>query len=475
MFRSLFVRLIVAYFIIILATLLALSLFLTTFFMEYTFNTRTENLLREARELNEHVKLYALGWISRESLISYFRIVDRFLNTSIWITDELGYIWLPYSAAQEQEDRWMEQKLTEEEFAQVLNGETIIKTGRFGGRFPNPVLTVGIPLEIAGEVRGGIFLHSPVEGIRDTLSEVYGNLWRASVMSAILAIILVYWISRMISKPLLQINDISREFALGNFKRRVKVSTKDEIGQLAVNLNVMAESLDKLEQMRRSFVANVSHELRSPLTSIIGYIQGVIDNTIQVEDQSKYLTVALEESNRLSKLISDLLDLAHIESGQFPLNISSFDINEKLRRNLISKEENINKNTQRVEISFEEDQCFVEADPDRIEQVIQNLLDNALKFNKPGGRLFIKTWKHRGIVYVKIEDEGQGIPKVEIPMIWERFYQIEKSRNIKNGGTGLGLSIVKKILEQHDQKIWVNSITGRKTAFIFSLKASKKI
>lgn len=474
MFRSLFVRLIVAYFVIILATLIALSLFLTSFFMEYTFNTRTRHLLREARALSEHVERYALGWISREYLYNHFKVIDRFLNTSIWITDELGYIWLPYSPAKEQEESWMEQKLTEEEFVQVLKGGTIIKTGRFGGRFPNPVLTVGVPLDIAGDVRGGIFLHSPVEGIRRTLSDVYVNVWRASLMSAFLAIILVYWISRVISKPLVQINDISREFALGNFKRRVNVTTKDEIGQLAVNFNAMADSLNKLEQMRRNFVANVSHELRSPLTSIIGYVQGVTDKTIQPEDQNKYLTVALDEARRLSKLISDLLDLEHIESGQFPLNVSVFDINEKLRRVLISKEENINKNTQRVEICFEEEQCCVEADPDRIEQVIQNLLDNALKFNMQGGRLFIKTWKHHGKVYVKIEDEGHGIPKDEIPMIWERFYQIEKSRNSKNGGTGLGLSIVKKIIEQHDQNIWVNSIIDKTTAFVFSLKAGKK-
>jgi len=475
LFRSLFVRLIVAYFVIILATLVAFSLFLTGFFMEYTFNTRTRQLLREASALNEHVEMFALGWISREYLVSHFKVIDRFLNVSIWITDELGYIWLAYSPAKEQEERWMEQKLTEEEFIQVLKGGTIIKTGRFGGRFPIPVLTVGVPLDVAGNISGGIFLHSPVEGIRRTLADVYGNVWRASILSAFLSIILVYWISRVISRPLLQINDISREFALGNFKRRVKVSAKDEIGQLAKNFNAMADSLDKLEQMRRNFVANVSHELRSPLTSVIGYIQGVIDKTIQPEEQSKYLTVALDESKRLSKLISELLDLAHIESGQFPLNMSVFDINEKLRRVLVSKEENISKSTQQVEISFEAKQCFVEADPDRIEQVLQNLVDNAIKFNREGGRLFFKTWKHHSKTYVQIENEGQGIPQDEIPLIWERFYQIDKSRNSKNSGTGLGLSIVKKIIEQHDQNIWVNSIIGEKTSFVFSLKAGKKV
>jgi len=474
MFRSIFKKLIMTYFIIILTTLSALSLFLTGFFMDYTFNVRTGHLIREAKALNEYIESFAFGRISKEYLYSHFRVIDRFLNTSIWITDELGYIWLPYSPLGEQEAVWVEQKLSDEEFGQVIRGGTIVKTGRFGNRFPNPVLTVGVPLTIAGEIRGGIFLHSPVDGIRRTLSDVNANLWRASLLSALVSIFLVYWIAKAISKPLIQINDISRELALGNFKQRVKVSSKDEIGQLAVNFNAMADSLEKLEQMRKNFVANVSHELRSPLTSIVGYIQGVIDKTIQPEDQVKYLAVALDESKRMNKLINDLLDLAHIESGQFPLNVSIFDINEKLRRALIAKEDMINRDMQRVEIHFEEEQCFVEADPDRIEQVIQNLVDNAIKFNKPGGRLFLKVWKHSGLVYVKIEDEGKGIPKEETAMIWDRFYQIEKSRSSRHEGTGLGLSIVKKIIEQHNQNIWVNSVVDEKTAFIFSLKSAKK-
>jgi signal transduction histidine kinase len=474
MFRSLFTRLMVTYFVIIVVTLIILGLLLSTFFLDYTYSKKTQELIREARELNPYIEMYSLGLINKGALYNYFTVIDRFLNTTVWVSDGLGYIWIAYSTSKEDEEKWKEQQLTEEEFIQVLKGNTITKTGKFGGRFDVPVLTIGVPLRINNKIRGAIFLHSPVQGIKRTLYDIYINIWWAAFVSAVLSIVLLYWISRRVSKPLIQMNHISREFAQGNFKRRVKVVTKDETGQLAMNFNAMADSLEQLELMRRSFVANVSHELRSPLTSIMGYIQGVLDKTIQWEEQDKYLEVALSEAQRLNKLINELLDLSQIESGQFPLKISVFDINEQLRRVLISHEERINKKNIEVEVDFQDEHCWVEGDPDRIQQVILNLVDNAIKYNFPNGKLMLKTWKHREKVYVKIQDKGPGIPKEDIVHIWERFYQTDKSRSTKGRGTGLGLSIVKKIIEEHGQNVWVNSRVGVGTAFIFSLKAAKK-
>lgn len=272
----------------------------------------------------------------------------------------------------------------------------------------------------------------------------------------------------------MEMNVISREFAKGNFKRRVDINTKDEIGQLAVNFNAMADSLENLENMRRSFVANVSHELRSPLTSIRGYIQGVLDETIPLEQSGKYLSIALDETRRLNKLINELLDLAQIESGQFPLTMTTFDINELIRRVLISQEERITSKDIDVNIDFQYEYYYVEGDRDRIQQVLYNLIDNAIKFNPEEGALGIKTWDYEDVVFVKISDQGPGIPKDEIRHIWERFYQVDKARSFKNGGTGLGLSIVKKIIEEHGQDIWINSKIGEGTEFIFSLKLSDR-
>jgi signal transduction histidine kinase len=474
MFRSLFVRLIVTYFVITLSALMILGILLSSFFQSYIMETRTNELIREGDAISRYVQLYQAGFIDRRTLVYQYQVIDRFLGATIWVTDDRGYIWSSYNSSELEAVDWENQKVTVDEFVQVLNGNTITRVGRFGESFPVPVLTVGMPLKAGSRTIGTIFLHSPIQGINRTFRDTYNSFWRASILSSVLSIILLSFISMRFSRPLVQMNSISREIATGNFKRRVKVRTKDEVGQLAMNFNAMADSLEKLELMRRSFVANVSHELRSPLTSMKGYIQGVLDKTISPDDQDKYLKIALDETERMNRLISELLDLSQIESGQFSMHVSVLDINETIRRVLIAREDQINEKGMDVDVDFERDACPVEGDPDRLQQVIINLLDNAVKFNREGGVITLKTWLHKDIVYVKIADEGPGIPKDEAVHIWEPFYQVDKSRSQKKGGTGLGLSIVKKIIEEHGQNIWLNSEEGKGSAFIFSLKAAKK-
>lgn len=473
MFRSLFSRLMVTYLIIMLITLVTLGLFLSGSFQRYIIKSTEEELMREAKELNRHYELYDKGWVSNEYLELISDGITRYENTSIWVVRVVGDIGLlqfqynPQGLKGETEVA----PFSKDEINNVLKGNTIKNIGKFGDRFSVPVLTIGLPLRLDHKIKGAIFFHTPVEEINLILYGLYADIWKAVLSSAVLSLVLLYWISRRISKPLSQMSEVSREIAGGNYNRRVKVTNNDETGQLALSFNAMADSLERLEEMRRTFVANVSHELRSPLTSIRGYIQGILDRTINPEEQDKYLNIALEETQRLSKLINELLDLSQIESGQFPLNLRVFDINEQIRRIIITQEENINAKDIMVEIDFQKDKCLVEADIDRIKQVIINLLDNAIKFNCHGGSLLIKTWENRGKVYIKIQDEGSGIPEDEIAKVWDRFYQVEKSRSGVERGTGLGLSIVKKIMDEHQERIWVNSKEGRGTAFIFSLKA----
>ncbi|HHY82385.1 MAG TPA: cell wall metabolism sensor histidine kinase WalK [Clostridiales bacterium] len=473
MFRSLFVRLMVTYFVIILSALLTLGILLSSFFQDYIMDTRKEELLREGKAISQYIELYSLGLIDSLTLRYQYQVIDRFLGATIWVTNERGYIWSSHNSSQLDEVDWENHKLTVDEFVQVLEGNTITRIGRFGESFAVPVLTVGMPLIINNKIQGTVFLHSPIQGINRTLRDTYESIWRSAILSSILSMLLLYIISRRFSRPLTEMNIISREIATGNFKRRVKVKTKDEVGQLAMNFNAMADALEQLELMRRSFVANVSHELKSPLTSMRGYIQGVLDNTIPPEDQNKYLKIALDETERMNRLINELLDLSRIQTGQFSMEMKTVDINETIRRVLIAREDRINERGMDVEVDFEKDVCLVEGDPDRLQQVIINLLDNAIKFNREGGLISIKTWTHKDNVFVKIADQGPGIPKEEIAHIWEPFYQIDKSRSGK-GGTGLGLSIVKKIIEGHGQNIWLNSEVGKGSAFIFSLKAVRK-
>lgn len=473
MFRSLFSRLMVTYLIIMIITLITLGLFLSGAFQKYIIKNTEEELIREARELNSHYELYDKGWVSHEYMELISNGITRYENTSIWVVRVVGDIGLlqfqytPYEMDNEMEVA----PFSKDEINSVLKGDIIKNIGKFGERFSVPMLTVGIPLKLGQKIRGAIFFHTPIEEIDLILYDIYTDIWMAILFSGILSVILLYWISHRISKPLSQMSEVSREIASGNYKRRVNISSRDETGQLGLSFNAMADSLEKGEDMRKAFVANVSHELRSPLTSIRGYIQGVLDKTFNPEEQEEYLTIALEETQRLNKLINELLDLSQIESGQFPLNFTVFDINEQIRRLIISQERKIDEKEINVEIDFQTEKCMVKADIDRVKQVIINLLDNAIKFNQHGGLLLIKTWKNKGKVYVKIQDQGIGIPKEEIPSIWDRFYQVEKSRSGLKRGTGLGLSIIKKIIDEHHENIWVNSRLGEGTAFIFSLES----
>ena len=286
----------------------------------------------------------------------------------------------------------------------------------------------------------------------------------------IIGFILIFFISQRFSRPLKKINKAAKTIANGNFGNRVLVKSNDEIGELAQTFNIMAQSLEKIEEMRRSFVANVSHELRTPMTTISGFIEGILDGTIPAEQRYKYLNIALKEARRMSRLVTDLLDLAKIESGENELQMSEFDINELIRVVAIKFEKRIIEKNMHMNINFEGQQCFVIADPDSIERVITNLIDNAVKFSDFGGIIDITIESPNEKVNVSIKDNGVGIEPEELKNIWDRFYKIDKSRSEDKLGTGLGLSIVKNIINKHNEEIWVKSEVGIYTEFTFTLK-----
>ena len=230
----------------------------------------------------------------------------------------------------------------------------------------------------------------------------------------------------------------------------------------------MAEDLDRLEKTRREFVSNVSHELRSPLTSMQGFIGGMMDGTIPEGERDKYLQIVWDETKRLNKLITTLLDLSHIESGKTPLTRTRFDVNEMICRVLVRQETRINEKNLNVDIDFQNETCFVDADADRIEQVIVNLVDNAIKYGREdGGTLSLRTREEGNQARVIVADDGPQIPPEDLPQIFERFYKVDKAHTTGKG-TGLGLAIVKSIIDQHGKKIQAFS-DEKETRFEFTL------
>lgn len=319
---------------------------------------------------------------------------------------------------------------------------------------------------------GIIVMHVDMHNVNTSITQVYMDVLLIGLLAVLAAVLVVYYLTTRITKPITDMNAIVRRYSKGSFDLRLHDEGADEVAQLAKSFNVMAAELSALETTRRSFVANVSHELRSPLTSISGFLEAIQDGTIPPEKQSAYIDIVIGETKRMTSMVNDLLDLARIESGQVTLQLSQFDINELVRRTVLTFEARINASQLEVVLLLAEPHCYVEADADKIAQVLRNLIDNAVKYSPQNGRLIIKTeLAGRHSVHVCVHDFGSGIPQEDVPHVFTRFYKVEKAHTPSaKSGTGLGLSIAKVIIDQHGQDIWAQSAVGQGTVFIFTLK-----
>ena len=275
-------------------------------------------------------------------------------------------------------------------------------------------------------------------------------------------------------RPLVKITNAAKQYASGNLDVVIPVNTQDEIGYLSASLNYMSSQLKDMEDYQKKFVANVSHDFRSPLTSIKGYVEAMADGTIPPEMQGKYLNIILFETERLTDLTRDLLTLNEFDTKDLLLDKTDFDIHEVIRNTAASFEGTCTAKKISIELLLATRTLYVHADRHKIQQVLYNLLDNAIKFSNPESTITIETTPRGDKVYTSVKDYGIGIPKSSINKIWERFYKSDLSRGKDKKGTGLGLSIVKEIIQAHNENINVISTEGVGTEFIFSLPLTKK-
>ena len=274
--------------------------------------------------------------------------------------------------------------------------------------------------------------------------------------------------------PIRKITKGADAYAAGNFDAKIDVHSNDEIGYLAASLNYMANELNSLEEDQRKFISNVSHDFRSPLTSIKGYIEAMLDGTIPPEMQEKYLKIILFETERLNKLTQSLLELNKYGSHGIMLDISDFDINHTIRMTVQTFEGVCTEKRISFNLILSGEELYVTADMSKIQQVLYNLIDNAIKFSHHDSAITIETTEKNDKVFVSVKDTGIGIPKESIKRIWERFYKSDLSRGKDKKGTGLGLSIVKEIIAAHGQNINCISTEGVGTEFIFTLPMKKE-
>ena len=331
------------------------------------------------------------------------------------------------------------------------------------------LLTYVKPMYSNGELDGYIIM---IPSNFHAGKDIMWMIWLSVVCAMIISgIIINYFANRLVVKPLEEINNAAKRLTQGKVNERVDVVSNDEIGQLAESFNIMAESLEKVDNTRKEFISNVSHELRSPITSIKGFVGGILDGVIPKDKEIYYFKIVYEEINRLARLVNDLLDISAMEAGKFNLQKVDFDINGVISLCILNLEGKIKSKGLDVRAVFEEKRNYVIADRDRIIQVLTNLLENAIKYSNDNGQIEVTTYTRGEKLYISIFNSGENISKEDLNNIWDRFYKSDKSRTNKVS-TGLGLPIVRLILSQHNEDVWVNNIEGKGVEFTFSLKRS---
>ncbi|EDS77198.1 sensory transduction histidine kinase [Clostridium botulinum C str. Eklund] len=379
--------------------------------------------------------------------------------------DRYGYV---YAASNPKHKKFIGNQLLVDELENLRNGNFIEKKdldSEFNKRY-----VYEIPIFYRGIFQGALRFSTSMELIKAPLRRVYQIIWMSAIFAIICSSIIIYYFSqKIIIKPLGEINSAADKISKGEVNKRVNIESNDEIGELATSFNSMAKSLEEVDENRRSFISNVSHELRSPITSIKGFIGGILDGIIPKEKEKYYLSIAYEEIQRLTRLINDLLDLSAIEAGKFVINMKKEDINEIIRLSIIKFETVIKSKKLNVEVWLEEESVYALVDRDKIIQVITNLIDNAIKYGKEEGNIEVRTKVKGQYIYISVYNDGPNISGEDAKYIWDRFYKGDKSRTLKVS-TGLGLSIVRRIVTQHGGDIWFENKENKGVKFIFTLK-----
>ena len=365
----------------------------------------------------------------------------------------------------------------------IRNGQYYGKTD-LGGYFGEKYGVAGVPIVVTNEngvetTIGAAFAASSLAAVTGFQAEVIKMFFLAGIAAFMVAFGVTWLYSYRMTRPLRTMCDATKSFAMGDFSVRVPVFSDDEVGELAKAFNQMAETLANSESMNRNFIANVSHELKTPMTTISGFIDGIIDGTIPPEKEQYYLGIVSTEVKRLSRLVKTMLDLSRIDSGKMVLRRARFDISNTIFVALLSFESKIDE--KKIEIRGLEDSqpIFVDGDPDMIHQVLYNLLENAVKFTNVNGYIEIHAVEEPERVTVSIRNSGPGISPDDVKMIFDRFYKTDKSRSQDKNGMGLGLYIVKTMVQLHGGEIHVESVENEYTLFEFwipnhSEKSEKK-
>lgn len=353
----------------------------------------------------------------------------------------------------------------------VWNNQKFEATTTLSGIYTSACYTVGSPIFVNDPSIGGpigvVFAAADASSIAYLRDNLLYLFLLACLFACLLAFFAVWRISYNLVKPLKNMVSITKCFSNGDFSKRVAITTNDEVGDLGIAFNEMAEILDRSENTRKTFIANVSHELKTPMTTISGFVEGILDGTIEGEFQKHYLSIVLGEIKRLARLVKSMLNLSKIDSAEIKLVKSKIDLTSLTENVFATFETLINKKNVTI---MGLDACrniSVNADPDMIHQVIYNLVENATKFVNENGYIEVRIFRDHDAAIFSIKNSGEGISDEDLRHIFDRFYKVDKSRSKDKNGMGLGLYLVKKILNLHGGNIEAKSIKEKECIFEF--------
>ena len=451
-----------------------LGFFLVTFVGSHLLEARleksiTSDIYQTAHRIAESdLVRHNITSTNVESVQNTLSLAANYPDTIIWIINSNGQIILST-----RKDISPDHPIDLDGFDPASWGSNYYQIGDFYGYFHDSRLSTIAPITEHLNTRGYVAVHYLMSDLYQSRSSLLWIIQLLFVITYLMTAVLFLFYSFYIRKPLYAITKGASEFANGNLSYQIPVKSENELGYLASNLNYMADKLNRNGEYQRQFISNISHDFRSPLTSIKGYVEAMIDGTIPVEMQEKYLKIISYEAERLEKLTRGLLTLNELDIHKRMLNIQDFDINQTIKSTAASFEGTCTTRQILLELILSGQTLYAHADLEQIQQVLYNLLSNAIKFSPDHSTITIETTEKNGKIFVSVKDHGIGIPKSSLNKIWERFYKIDRSRGKDQKGTGLGLAIVKEIISAHGQHINVISTEGVGTEFIFTLEKAK--
>ena len=459
--------------VILLLALLILGASFQILIRDYLTSNTLNDLSNDAKVISTLASAYSVdGSMIRQEFILNLHVASQISDSDAVICDAHGCVILCSDALQGCEHQGLQ--VNEDYLRKVYANGGDVTSGVIQGLYEDSRYIVSTPiLSPATQKPTGIVIVSvPMESTSLILTKISNLFLTAAIFVVLIAVLAVSFFARNQSRPLKDMSRAAYAFGHGNFQARVRVSENysEEVEELALAFNNMASQLQKSEYQRQEFVANVSHELKTPMTTISGYVDGILDGTIPPERSRRYLQIVSDETKRLSRLVRSMLDISRLQDqGGFPEEQKlHFDLEEAAGQVLITFEQKINGKKLNVDVDMPAHPVFTIANQDAVTQVIYNLLDNAVKFCPENGTIGLRIRESAGKAYISISNDGETIPPEELPLVFDRFHKLDKSRSQNRDGWGLGLYIVKTLVCSHGENIGVTSRDG-KTEFTFTM------